>query len=62
VERVDLSDVWQAPRPAAFRDIRRWLLSALVIAVLLEALESQVGWTWRRRSRTGADVVSERNA
>lgn len=50
VERVDLSDVWQAPRPAAFRDVRRWLLPALLLTLLLEALQTQVGWTWRRSS------------
>ncbi|MFN7813547.1 MAG: VWA domain-containing protein, partial [Planctomycetia bacterium] len=30
VERVDLSDVWRAPRPAAWRGLRRWLLPLLV--------------------------------
>ena len=49
VERVDLSDVWKAPRPAAYRGIRGWLLPLLMIAVVLEALQTQTGWTLRRR-------------
>lgn len=50
VERVDLSDVWKAPRPAAYRGIRRWLLPLLLVALLLEALQTQTGWTFRRQS------------
>jgi len=57
VERVDLSDVWRAPRPAAFRDIRRWLLPALLVVMLLEALQSQVGWTWRPPRLTVTTMV-----
>ena len=60
VERVDLSDVWRTPRPAAFRDIRRWLLPALVIALLLEALQSQVGWKIENRGRERISSVSGR--
>jgi len=52
VERVDLSDVWRAPRPAAWRGLRRWLLPLLVLLVLLEALATQVGWTWPRSAPT----------
>jgi len=55
VERVDLSDVWKAPRPTAWRSIRRWLLPALLVAILLEALTTQVGWTW-------SGVASRRHA
>ena len=53
VERVDLSDVWQAPRPAAWQGLRRWLLPALLVTILLEALATQVGWKYRlvRRDR-----------
>jgi len=54
VERVDLSDVWRAPRPAAFRDIRRWLLPALLVLLLLEALQSQVGGFGSRAIGPGA--------
>jgi uncharacterized membrane protein len=52
VERVDLSDVWRAPRPVAWRGLRRWLLPLLVLLVLLEALATQVGWTWPRSAPT----------
>jgi uncharacterized membrane protein len=44
-ERVDLSDVWRAPRPPAWRDVQRWLLTALLIALLLEAWQTRAGWT-----------------
>jgi hypothetical protein len=47
-ERVDLSDVWSAPRPPAWRDIQRWLLMALVVALVLEALQTRTGWPQRR--------------
>lgn len=42
--RVDLSDVWTAPRPPAFRGIRRWLIPCLILAILFEALQTQTGW------------------
>jgi len=45
--RVDLSDVWTAPRPASFRSIRRWLIPALLLLILVEALQTQTGWTLR---------------
>jgi len=54
VERVDLSDIWRAPRPAAFRDIRRWLLPVLLVVLLLEALQSQVGGFGVRANLFGA--------
>ncbi len=54
VERVDLSDVWKAPRPAAFRGIRRWLLPLLVMTLVLEAFQTQTGWSPRRRGRIAA--------
>jgi uncharacterized membrane protein len=47
-ERVDLSDVWNAPRPPAWRDIQRWLLMALLLALLLEAWQTRTGWRLRR--------------
>ena len=47
-ERVDLSDVWNAPRPPAWRDVQAWLLMALLLSVLLEALATRVGWTLRK--------------
>ncbi len=43
VERVDLSDVWSAPRAPAFRDVTRWLLTALLVIVLVEAWRTRVG-------------------
>jgi uncharacterized membrane protein len=43
-ERVDLSDVWNAPRPPAWRGFQRWLMIALILALLLEALQTRTGW------------------
>lgn len=48
--RVDLSDVWTAPRPTAFQSIRRWLIPLLLLTILLEALQTQTGWRLRRAS------------
>ncbi len=45
--RVDLSDVWTAPRPASFGSIRRWLIPALLLLILVEALQTQTGWRLR---------------
>jgi hypothetical protein len=50
-ERVDLSDVWRSPRPAAFRGIRRWLLPLLAVAIVLEALQTRTGWRFRAGRR-----------
>lgn len=50
-ERVDLSDVWHAPRPPTWRGIERWLLVALIAALLLEAWQTRAGWTlWTRKA------------
>jgi uncharacterized membrane protein len=43
-ERVDLSDVWNAPRPPAWRDMQRWLLIALVGMLVFEAWQTRTGW------------------
>lgn len=43
VERVDLSSVWQAPRRAEFRDIRSWLLVALALLFVTDALLTRLG-------------------
>ena len=50
-ERVDLSDVWRAPRPPAWRGVQRWLLIALIVALLLEAWQTRAGWTLIRPAR-----------
>lgn len=47
-ERVDLSDVWHAPRAPAWRDMQRWLLIALVVALLAEAWQTRAGWAFSR--------------
>jgi hypothetical protein len=50
VERTDLSDVWRAPRPEAWSDLTRWLAIALIILVLLEALQTRTGYGLRSRA------------
>jgi hypothetical protein len=52
-ERENLSDIWSAPRPAAWRDLGRWLLPLLLACLLLEALQTQTGWK-RGRQRPAA--------
>ena len=43
-ELVDLTKVWDAPRKSAFRDIRRWLLIALLVLFIVDALLTRLGW------------------
>jgi hypothetical protein len=43
--RVDLSAVWTAPRPPALRSLRGWLIPLLLVVMLLEALQTQTGWS-----------------
>jgi hypothetical protein len=43
VERIDLSSVWQAPHRAEFRDLRSWLLIALAVLFVADALCSRLG-------------------
>jgi len=43
-ERIDLSKVWQAPRQEEFSAFRSWLLGALLVVFLVEALCTRLGW------------------
>jgi hypothetical protein len=43
VERIDLSSVWQAPHRAEFRDLRPWLLIALALLFVADALWVRLG-------------------
>lgn len=45
-ERLDLATIWDAPRRPAYRDLRPWLYSSLLLLILGEALVSRTGWTW----------------
>jgi hypothetical protein len=53
-ERVDLSDVWHAPRPPTWRGVSRWLLIALTVALLLEAWQTRAGWNPLRKKAVSA--------
>ncbi len=46
-ERLDLSDVWRAPRPSAWTPFSRWLLIAFLLVLLLEAWQTRAGWGLR---------------
>lgn len=54
VERVDLGGAWEAPRRAAWLDIRSWLLLASLVAFLADALATRLGW--EEFSRKGASL------
>ncbi|MDX2227594.1 MAG: VWA domain-containing protein [Verrucomicrobiae bacterium] len=42
-ERTDLSKIWQAPRRSGLRDLRPFVLTALLIVFLLEVLVTRLG-------------------
>ena len=44
-ERLDLTKIWEAPRRSGFIDARPWMVVALLILVLAEALISRMGWS-----------------
>ena len=49
-ERLDLRDVWSAPQPGGELDLSRWLLLAGLVALVGDALLTQLGVRlWRRR-------------
>jgi hypothetical protein len=41
-ERVDLSDIWKAPRPETWRGFQVWWLVALLLALMTEAWRTRV--------------------
>jgi hypothetical protein len=43
-ERLDLSDIWRAPRPPAWSPLTRPLLIAFLLILLLEAHQTRTGW------------------
>ena len=43
-ERLDLSGIWNAPRPPEYGDIRHWILPVLLVLFLLETLLTRIGW------------------
>lgn len=57
-ERLDLEDIWRAPRQLAFRDIRPWLLGLLLALFVIDALITRLGVKWPRKQssmRVGSD-------
>jgi uncharacterized membrane protein len=42
-ERVDLSDVWRAPRAPAWWGVDRWILIALLVVLIIEAWRTRIG-------------------
>lgn len=47
VERVDLGSIWKAPRRAEYGDLRPWLLLALLLLFLADALLTRLGFTFK---------------
>jgi hypothetical protein len=57
-ERLDLEDIWRAPRQPAFRDLRAWLLGLLLAIFVVDAFLTRLGVKWPRRQsglRVGSD-------
>lgn len=44
VERLDLAEVWKAPRQQEYRDMRAALLLALLLVFLADVLVTRIGW------------------
>jgi hypothetical protein len=44
-ERLDLADVWRAPRAAMWRSVQGWLLSAWLCCLLLDAALTRLGYS-----------------
>ncbi|MEO5961431.1 MAG: vWA domain-containing protein, partial [Opitutaceae bacterium] len=42
-ERLDLAQIWKAPRPIAWRSIRRWVLTAWAALFLADAVLTRLG-------------------
>ena len=60
-ERVDLAKVWEAPRKSAFRDVRAWLLIALLVLFVVDALLTRLGWQadWPKQQRPHTKATKE---
>jgi hypothetical protein len=44
-ERLDLAEVWRAPRPVAWRPVRAWVLMALAVLLVTEAALTRLGYS-----------------
>lgn len=42
-ERLDLAQIWRAPRPPAWRSIRRWLLAGWIVLFLADVALTRLG-------------------
>lgn len=47
-ERLDLTNIWNAPRPPQYADVRNWILPALLVLFLLETLLTRLEWSLPR--------------
>jgi hypothetical protein len=54
-ERLDLADVWRAPRAAMWRGVQVWLLGAWLCCLLLDAALSRLGYSLLPRSARGGE-------
>ncbi|MBC7366001.1 MAG: hypothetical protein H7343_04170, partial [Undibacterium sp.] len=44
-ERLDLAEVWKAPRPVAWRAVRSWVLMTLTVLLVAEAALARLGYS-----------------
>ena len=60
VERLELTGIWNAPRPPQYGDVRQWILPALLLLFLIEALRTRLGvplrWGMRFSRSAGPSV------
>ncbi len=50
-ERLDLAQIWQAPRPIAWRSIRAWVLALWAVLFIADAALTRLGVSLLRQSR-----------
>jgi hypothetical protein len=50
-ERLDLAQIWSAPRPVAWRSIRAWILALWAVLFATDALLTRIGVGGEKRER-----------
>jgi len=47
-QRLDLPSIWKSPRPTGTTSLRLPILITLLVIMLVEFLQTRLGWKWRR--------------
>jgi hypothetical protein len=55
-ERLDLAQIWKAPRPDAWRSIRPWILGWWAVLFVADAALTRLGITLAPRRRTSGSA------